>query len=136
MFTLTIFCNPVAQGRPRATRAGKFIRLYDPAKSRTFKQLVAIEAQRQVRECGWKIVPIDVPLTADFEFLFDRPASVSANKRPHHVVKPDLENLIKGVKDALSGVVYHDDRQIIKYERALKRYCLPGEQPGVTVKIW
>ena len=45
--------------------------------------------------------------------------------------KPDVDNLIKIIMDALSGVIYKDDKQIIKMS-VEKRYA---EQPGVTLEV-
>lgn len=52
--------------------------------------------------------------------FFCPPKSWSQKKRKaalqgvvHHIVKPDLDNVLKAVGDALNGVVYEDDSQII-----------------------
>jgi Holliday junction resolvase RusA-like endonuclease len=136
IFELRIYANPVAQARPRFARTGNFVKTYDPAKSVNWKRMVNAEAQRRVRETNFKMFPAGIPLVASFEFIFQRPPSVSAKKRPHHTVKPDLDNLIKGCKDALRNVVYFDDAQIVSYAHALKRYVSPDSQPGVIIKIW
>lgn len=47
------------------------------------------------------------------EFWFPRPKSVSAKKRPHLITKPDLSKLIRGAEDALSGVIFRDDSQVV-----------------------
>lgn len=39
MIEFTIYGEPVAQGRPRATTINGMVRMYDPKKSRDFKQL-------------------------------------------------------------------------------------------------
>lgn len=49
-------------------------------------------------------------------FLFNRPKSVSIRKRPHLTVKPDLDKLCRAIGDALSGVAYADDAQIVRWE--------------------
>ncbi|MGJ0429600.1 RusA family crossover junction endodeoxyribonuclease [Methylobacter sp.] len=36
------------------------------------------------------------------------------NKLPHHSIKPDLSNLIKFYEDVCTGILYDDDKQIIK----------------------
>jgi len=137
MFELTIYAEPVAQGRPRFARIGAFVKTYDDKKSVNWKQMINGEAQRQVRETGFQMFPPVVPLIASFAFVFSRPPSVSAKKRPDHTVKPDLDNLIKGVKDALRGVVYHDDAQIVEYgPQTGKCYATDGNRPLVQIKIW
>ncbi|MFP3420680.1 RusA family crossover junction endodeoxyribonuclease, partial [Bacillus sp. SIMBA_154] len=40
----TIYAEPVAQGRPRATTVNGMTRLYDPKKSRDFKSYVKLAA--------------------------------------------------------------------------------------------
>lgn len=40
----TVYGEPVAQGRPRATHMNGMTRLYDPKKSRDFKQYVRLAA--------------------------------------------------------------------------------------------
>ena len=46
--------------------------------------------------------------------------------------KPDLDNLIKGIKDALSGVWYKDDSQVVEYGKVGKWYA---EEPRVYVRL-
>nr|WP_326134879.1 RusA family crossover junction endodeoxyribonuclease [Cytobacillus horneckiae] len=40
MIKFTVFGEPVAQGRPRATTINGQVRMYDPAKSKNFKEYV------------------------------------------------------------------------------------------------
>lgn len=54
-----------------------------------------------------------------FNFVFPRPKSHRTRKggpkrtAPRtHYSKPDVDNLIKLVKDALTGIAYHDDAQV------------------------
>ena len=51
-------------------------------------------------------------------------------KEGFHTKRPDLDNLAKAVKDALKGVIYADDSQIVE-AHLFKRY---GE-PQVKVQI-
>lgn len=55
------------------------------------------------------------------EFLFVRPKSVKPQKRPNMTVKPDLDKLLRAVMDALTGVAYKDDSQVVSVT-AVKRY--------------
>lgn len=55
------------------------------------------------------------------EFLFTRPKSVKAEKRPNMTVKPDVDKLLRAVMDALTGVAYKDDSQVVSVT-AVKRY--------------
>lgn len=46
--------------------------------------------------------------------------------------KPDLDNVIKGIKDALNGVWYKDDSQVVEYGLVGKWYA---EEPHVYVRL-
>ena len=49
--------------------------------------------------------------------------------------KPDLDNMIKLVKDACSGIVFLDDNQIVKMS-AEKIQCAQGEAPFTRVRFF
>lgn len=61
-------------------------------------------------------------------FYLPRPKTV---KRRYPTVKPDIDKLARAVQDALNGIVYRDDAQVVSLS-VHKRYC--GAQPsGVVV---
>lgn len=67
-------------------------------------------------------------------FLFDIPKSWSKKKRENttwHTSRPDSDNLLKGVKDALNGIAYIDDAQVC-YVSAKKQYA---EASGIEIEI-
>ena len=70
-------------------------------------------------------------VTMTMLFTFVRPKSVKAKKRPDMTVKPDLDKLCRTVLDALTGVAYKDDSQVIGII-ANKRY---GEVEMLHVKV-
>ncbi|MED4401332.1 RusA family crossover junction endodeoxyribonuclease [Metabacillus fastidiosus] len=49
----------------------------------------------------------------------------------YHTKKPDTDNLVKGVFDALNKLVWQDDNQVAKVT-AVKSY---GEVPGMEIVI-
>lgn len=49
-----------------------------------------------------------------------------------HISTPDLDKLIRCVKDALTGVVWRDDSHVASIDSATKVY---GETPGVSISI-
>jgi Holliday junction resolvase RusA-like endonuclease len=124
MIHFTVYGSPVAQGRPRFARIGNHVRAYDPGKSKSWKETVKWQAiENRVRL-------MEGPLHMILHFRLPRPKSLP-KKVLHHTKKPDLDNLVKGVKDGLKGVCYLDDSQVIRLA-ATKEY---GEQPGVEVRI-
>lgn len=114
---------PVAQARPKFARFGNHVKAYDPEKSKNWKAYVAMVAASK----GVRIQ--EGPLRLSLSFHFVKPKS--AKKRVHHIVKPDLDNLIKGVKDALKGIAWMDDSQVV----ALGAFKSYSENPGVWVEI-
>ncbi len=51
----------------------------------------------------------------------------------HHAKQPDLSKLVRGVEDALTGIVYRDDRQICRYGEVEKRWTDAQERAVITV---
>ena len=132
----TVIGSPVPQGRPRFARRGKFVSTYDPPKSKSFKETV----KWQAIESGANKTLLEGPLKMTLIFRLQRPKGHYGKKglRPsaptHHITKPDLDNLEKGVKDALEGICYARDQQVCEtYLR--KEYAIKGRMPGVLVTI-
>ena len=123
----TVYGSPVAQGRPRFARVGNFVRAYDPDKSRTWKQDVKAAVLDQLN--GAPEIH-DGPLWLKLFFHLPRPKSLP-KKVMHHVKKPDADNLAKAIKDAMRGVVYRDDSQIVALE-VRKQY---GDPPRVIIAV-
>lgn len=128
--------EPVEQARPRATRMGKGIRLYDPKKVSVFKQQLGMLARQQMLDRG--LEPYDGPLEVCMEFYRPVQASLSRKERDRRLsgahrptVKPDLDNYIKSTSDALNGILWADDNLIISLQ-AEKFY---SERPRLVVEI-
>lgn len=84
-------------------------------------------------------LPFSGPVGLSLIFIKEVPASWSAEKRKKALagiiapdLDPDLSNLTKGIEDALIGIAYIDDNQIVKSNQE-KIY---GSTPGVTVQIY
>ena len=128
--------EPVEQARPRATRMGKGIRLYDPKKVNVFKRQLGMLAKQQMLDRG--LEPYDGPLEVHMEFYRPVQESLSQKERARRLlgvhrptVKPDLDNYIKSTSDALNGIIWADDNCIVGL-MAEKFYA---EQPHLTVEI-
>lgn len=119
-----VYGTPIGKGRPRATSRGGFVRMYTDAKTLGFEAAVAGEARIAMK--GWE--PFDTPMQLQLSAYYPIPKSWSKKKRQqaidgdlHPQVKPDLDNVLKAVLDAINGVVYVDDSQVINMV-ATKRY--------------
>ena len=118
---------PLAQGRPRFRRAGKFVQTYDPAKSKSWKESVRWQFIEYMKK--EKKEMIDGAIEAEMVFLLPRPKSLP-KKVKHHVKKPDMDNLEKSILDALEGIAYKNDSQICK-KATQKLY--ETKIPGVSI---
>ncbi|WP_077325749.1 RusA family crossover junction endodeoxyribonuclease [Virgibacillus siamensis] len=133
MIKFTIPGDCVAQGRPRAVRMGKGIRLYDPKTSRDYKTYVARIAQEYAPK-----EPIETTLFVNLVIYRQIPKSTSKKKREQMLsgeirptVKPDIDNLSKGILDSLNGIIYKDDSQIVELN-ATKYY---SDSPRAEIEI-
>ena len=131
--------DPVEQARPRATRFGKGIRVYDPEKVAVFKRQLGMLAKQQMLDRG--LEPFDGPLEVRFEFFRPVQASISKKERARRLsgvhrptVKPDLDNYIKSTSDALNGILWVDDNLIISLEA--KKFYAEDPHLIVEVKEW
>jgi Holliday junction resolvase RusA-like endonuclease len=62
-----------------------------------------------------------------------RNAGVLKDSAPvYPTVKPDATKLLRGLEDAMTGVVYRDDSQVVE-QAVSKRY---GEPEGAQVIVW
>jgi len=61
----------------------------------------------------------------------DRRHKYPADALPH-TAKPDADNLAKAAKDALKGIVWHDDSQVYRMV-VTKEHVARGGLPGLTV---
>lgn len=103
---------------------------YTPMETKDAEALIAHHWATVHRE-PW---PNGVPLKLWVEGVFRRPASIPP-EQVYVVTVPDFDNLAKLVSDALNnGVAYADDRQIAD-GRAIKRYCVAGEQPHIYIML-
>jgi crossover junction endodeoxyribonuclease RusA len=63
------------------------------------------------RNCGVEIIEKDRGAIIDLMFCMPKPSSV---KRPIPSTRPDLDKLIRAVLDALTGIAYIDDGQVVE----------------------
>lgn len=118
--TILIPGKAVAQGRPRFARRGQHVTTYDAPQSVDYKSWVRNCAIQAMTKQAGEIIPRDIPLHIVLTVSIARPKS-APKRRTLPVVKPDLDNFLKTVQDALEGIVYQADQQIVSV-RAIKKY--------------
>ena len=124
---------PIAMPRPRFSK-GRVYRDKDHA-VHAWKQ----EINLACRLAFAGIDPIQGPVSLTAVFAMPRPNKMLARKYPdgrfYHTAKPDTDNLIKAVKDAMTGIAYDDDAQVCA-EYVTKYYQAKlNDQPGVHILI-
>ena len=134
MVTFKVDANPVGKQRARYVKRGNFVQTYTPEKTRTYETLIkyaAIEAMGSSE-------PLETPVSLYLYIRAPIPKSYSKKKvadclngfdKP--IKKPDASNVLKSVEDAMNGVVYRDDCQIVNFHVS-KVY---SSQSGIDVCV-
>ncbi|MFP4066237.1 MAG: RusA family crossover junction endodeoxyribonuclease [Spirochaetaceae bacterium] len=105
--------TPKGQPRPRAFARNGVARVYDPGTAEHWKSQIAL-AVKDIRPDA----PLSGPVSVEVSFRLPRPKRLMRKSDPAglipHAGKPDLDNLVKAVFDALSTVgVWKDDAQVV-----------------------
>jgi crossover junction endodeoxyribonuclease RusA len=99
---------------------------------KSWQSLVADGASRAIQQqAAWAI--LDGPVRLTLAFYLPRPKSL-AKRQVAHIKAPDCSKLIRSTEDALSGIVYRDDAQVVEIV-AGKFYAGPSESPHVRVTV-
>ena len=125
--------EPVAQARARFARRGNFTVAYDPKKSKTYKEWVAVHARE-----AFGLPPIENAVRLVIDVYKSVPASWPKKKRAEALsgallpsVKPDWDNYAKCLCDGMKGVIYKDDSQVVSAE-VNKHY---SAEPRVEIMV-
>lgn len=116
LISFTVYGEPIPWKRPRFNSKSKHV--FEDSKVKDYKAKV-IEA---FEESGGKVYEKDVPLKMSVDIFMSVPKSASLKKRFNIIAytrptkRPDNDNIYKGIADALNGVAYYDDSQIVRTE--------------------
>lgn len=135
-FRLVVSGEPVAQGRPKFSTIGGHARAVDPAKSREYKQIVSVMARQKMEQEGIPLMEGPLLLTVRVnrippKSMGKKRGAQAADENWGITTKPDLDNYVKLVSDALNGVVFADDSQVVEI-RASKRFA---HTPGIEITV-
>lgn len=89
---------PVPKGRPRL---GKHGNVYTPKRTTTFETAVRVHALKARVLAQW-------PLSASLEYAVSILVFIKSRRRK------DVDNVSKAILDAMNGVVYADDSQVVE----------------------
>jgi len=131
--TIRLAGEPNGKGRPRISTRNGMVRAYTPEKTRNYSA-----ALRMAAEAAMGGRPLfDGPVTVIVSASFGIPPSFSKKKRLaalwgslHPTKKPDIDNIAKHF-DALNGVVWTDDKNVIRAD-ILKTY---GQTPQLEIQV-
>jgi len=94
---------------------------------------------------GW-LSPLSGPLVVEFKFWMKRPkahygsgrnAGKQKNSAPReHITAPDATKLLRCAEDALTGIIWDDDAQIVR--QVVSKEYVPNfrTSPGVWIAVW
>ena len=114
--TITIPVDPIPQPRPKFGNG----RAYQPKRIVEYKEVVKLAGMSAMRER--KIIEREIAVTLIFYRKYS-PTSRSYG---------DFDNLAKAVCDALNGIVYKDDSQIVRC--VIEKRC-DKENPRVEIDV-
>lgn len=108
-----------------------------------WRNAVAAAARQEAREVRLA-EPLTGPVSTTFLFVMPRAAShYRTGKRAHvlrddapteHTKAPDTIKLTRSAEDALKGILWVDDAQVI-HTVVSKRYAMPFEETGVYISV-
>lgn len=118
--------SPAPQGSKR--HVGRGILIESSKAVGPWRERIALAAHSHGD--GPKAGPVGVSL----EFVMPRPKSAPKRSTPPAVKRPDLDKLTRAILDALTGIAWNDDSQVVTIH-ATKRLAELDETPGVTIDI-
>lgn len=129
--------RPQGKGRPRFTTRGGHARTYTPEATASYENLVKITAMQALVDLPeWsKDGQFALRIEAYFAVPKSKPKAyrdMALNDIIQPTTKPDMDNIIKSICDALNGVLWHDDKQVV-WVLANKKY---GAEDYVQVFVY
>lgn len=132
-FTVPGLAAPGGSKRAYVIRGRAVVTPANPTRERQWRAVVQVAART-----AYSGAPLTGPLRMELRFVMPRPASHlgarglrrSAPRVP--ATRPDLSKLVRALEDALTGIVWRDDAQVVE-QWACKTY---GDSPQVDVQVW
>ena len=135
IYEFVVLGKPAPQGSMKAFMLkGKPRLTCDNKNTVPFRQAVGWEALRQ-RPTNDLYAPAGVPVAIHIGFFIAKPTS-TAKRVTRPCKKPDLDKLCRAVFDALTGVVWHDDSQVVSLH-ATKHFAQTGcpERTVISIEV-
>lgn len=124
MITFSVYGDPLPKGSVKAFTPKGWTRPILTSATKGLKQWESkIASAAQAKADGMLLVGA---VSVQIAFYLSRPQSMPKKVRLH-TKRPDLDKLIRGGTDALTGVLYKDDAQIVSIV-ASKHYTATAEE--------
>lgn len=120
--------KPQGKARPRVVEG----HAYTPQKTKDFEQAVAWA----FKAAGGKLLDGYIEVTVTAFYAIPKDTSKKTRELMERgiilpMVKPDIDNVVKAALDALNGIAYKDDNQVVK-ETGAKFY---GKEPCLYIEV-
>jgi len=135
-------CQLEFPGVPKAVQSFRYTRTgrkYQPGDVMSWKAYIDTMAREQYKG-GPLVANIPLELDVIFEFAIPKSAkkaervAVGEGKLIPKTTKPDVDNLIKGLADALAGIVYERDQQV--FQLSARKWLSCRNMTTVVVRKW
>ena len=116
MVNFTVYGEPQGKARPRFRKVGNFVKTYTPQKTKSYEDEIRMFAKAAMGSSK----PLETPVALYLYIRKGIPASYTKKRRNDCLsginkptVTPDCDNVLKAFMDAMNGIVYLDDKQIV-----------------------
>ena len=128
---LNIVGKVIGKQRPKFSTRGGFVKTYTPDQTVNYENYVKM----LWLQSGQEKLTGNIKATIDADFMI--PKSFSKKKRnaldgAYCQKKPDCDNIAKSILDALNGIAYDDDSQIVEI---VVRKCYSGSGEGAVLTL-
>jgi Holliday junction resolvase RusA-like endonuclease len=134
MTMFTVYGEPVGKGRPRFAKRGNFVSTYTPQKTKTYEDEIRLMAKAAMGSSE----PLETPVTVAIYIRVGIPVSYTKQMKKYALEgilkptkKPDADNVLKCFLDAMNGIVYLDDKQVVNIHLTK----VFAETPAVEVMV-
>lgn len=125
--------KPQGKARARTYHTNGITRTVTPEKTVLYENFIK---ERYLKESNGLFFEKNVPVCLVVEIRYAPPKSTSKKRyagmmagKEYPTKKPDADNVLKVICDALNGIAYHDDSQIV-YIACAKKYSM---NEGLTI---
>jgi crossover junction endodeoxyribonuclease RusA len=126
MSTFAVLGRPAPQGSKRHVGNGRMVEMSKHVEP--WRLAVRHEARKHFDE------PITGPVSVLMSFYLQAPKRIPTDRRGRPSTVPDLDKLVRATFDALTGVAFGDDSQVVSLFTD-KHYASEDHAAGVVISV-